>query len=1268
MAARLNITLRQDASRQDAQFSSSQSKTPSDKSISTSPHLDRGSGATTAVNPLDQEFPPLGRIFQATPPLGCKDARAFKPYKKDDTSKKVCAAAAKMLQPQEFNDYLPPTIAGAPSELMGLPQPTIEFIPPHPIPICQTTPPCMLNKAVISIDSMIRLNELSDKKVIIKAKEPKFFPSLDILGEIPLKTFLEAFKTNIETSYPNVTSDIRVVGSGANSILFNTPTLDELKDIDIAYYLSYCPIDEYEMNIFLQNIGHIFITTLASFVQNPPDNELLSLIKNNYLTKYKVVNDENNKWLLVGCDILDLRVSAKSQREYSSIAYSNQVSLQSFDSYCLYDDKNEAYEALKEKKLAVPNPHEMPNCLGRILLELLRSDSFSISDLTKITESFLQTSSVDLFITSLKNHLTLDPTSDAKNHLSKDESFEKRVLHIVSFLQAINQLSQPNTSSIFKKAFYMLINELKIQNTTLFFEDHLLDLFKELTSRKYFSSAEILFKLINDIAPKNYQKYLTFLKEINFTTLLSKTKSDETTKEFFKKIIFSVGNEISLDLIKEQDQGKKAIILNDLFALYEISQKSTIFDESNLERLTLNISHILNNANMPDEALKFLLSLPKVLDQKRLYKLLIQNFSKYPIDKKIQIFNRYSPIITTSLDKESLANLFLTFLNEIKQNYLDHPLDNSLKKDQNYLLDKAYSLNLYTEKNFVNFITQYLANYQPSSINELFLEEEQILQKYLCIKELNIGSLIQELFLIKNFSKYLEISSEKDDITYLERAFIIKDDPSYLAKALNIYYSNPNLQKDLFPSLVDYLKKKVSSKADLFNIFPLFTKLISTKPSVLTPLLKNDFSSIIKSLKIKDLDSFKSYINFLDFFVTNKYDLDEDAYKKPLEYIEDAIKIAQDKNLSLKDALNTFFILQKTAFFRSEILLDSKKKLASVFFSKIKFDNIQNFIDYLQLLDLFISESIPLKEEVFKAPIAYLQNEIPNLQTQLELVKKDLEPSNSLTQEFLIKDKFLTYFKILQGHDFWRSTLVDLEKSELFFSILNFFSSNIEKIPLFLQLLKRKISFSLEQYPLGVKNPWIDLSFATYQKIHKTLLNFLDQNEFENNYIKINEFYDFLREFKITKAETFLQKKEIFCKTFENFMNLFDAIKLSFDDEDKRVEILAQTFMSWIRAIELPDKLKFKDFDEITEVIAYNFSKYFQKVKVHSIEYFYSYLKKMNLDSKLDKILKSLINQNLEEVANLNSEPLPPQSIIQAIVKTQYDQKLYKDKKHYTDL
>jgi hypothetical protein len=128
----------------------------------------------------------------------------------------------------------------------------------------------------IQIKQKIRI--LTEKIFITYQGKNKFQPFPDILGNLTVKKFFNRFQNNLfnrfqNTFYPAFKSpfinDIRILGSGANAIIFEHPKIENLRDIDIVIYLNYIPENPENNKIFLADIASVFIKTLIPYINYP---------------------------------------------------------------------------------------------------------------------------------------------------------------------------------------------------------------------------------------------------------------------------------------------------------------------------------------------------------------------------------------------------------------------------------------------------------------------------------------------------------------------------------------------------------------------------------------------------------------------------------------------------------------------------------------------------------------------------------------------------------------------------------------------------------------------------------------------------------------------------------------------------------------------------------------------------------------------------------------------------------------------------------------
>lgn len=412
---------------------------------------------------------------------------------------------------------------------------------------CAATPPCELCEKDLLDEEKARLKIIKEKKIYISLNGRSKLQPPDEIGETSIENILPELKINIReafvrvlkelrpalSSYPDYVfndflSDDRLYGSGATNVEMGKPLQETLKDVDIVFYLKYSPIDEREIESLLAQLAIAVEKTLSDHIYDLPslrELDKISLIRNYCLSDRIIVNDEHNKWLVISCGILGLRICIKADREYTASDYSYQVSLNKLKSYCLFGDRVQAERNFRERRLVMPEAEKIPNALGRTLKELLRHDVYSISDLTLVTDKYLETSTPDALITTLEKHLTTytlsSPDAKLEKHLTTYALSPQALEHITSFLVASCQLKDPRKNEVIEKIILMLLKELKIE-IGLTFDEKICDLIRKLIEQKLYYSAFQLINLFCEKNPSNLKRIIEFFletSEISFITI-----------------------------------------------------------------------------------------------------------------------------------------------------------------------------------------------------------------------------------------------------------------------------------------------------------------------------------------------------------------------------------------------------------------------------------------------------------------------------------------------------------------------------------------------------------------------------------------------------------------------------------------------------------------------------------------------------------------------------------------------------------------------------
>ena len=435
------------------------------------------------------------------------------------------------------------------------PSPVISLYPvQHPSDLCRKT---------LSDESQKRLTSLTDKKVFITLRGKAKLQNLpEIIGEVKIEDLIAALKINLENFVGDVVVDIRITGSGANTILFGRPSESDLRDIDMVIYLRYAPMGTEIVYKYLSDMAEVFESTLSTFIldrkfKGHPQAALI--IRNHYLSNRKIVNNGQNQWLLIGSGILDLRICVKAHREFTVSGYSHQISLIDKSSFCLYGDRQAAERDFWERRFVLPRPEEVPNCLARALTELNRHDIYSTDDLIIIVDKYLESSNPDCFISILENHLLTTPSPG------------RAVAHIVSILQAVNSIKREYKGEVLLKGMSMLGRWLKVEDAFPSLEEKMECAIKKMAEIRLLDEALSLLRLFYVVNPEKVSGSLLYLLEkeaslpvinpVNFENLLDllcRKDSEETRATFigFVERFKKTGNFQMLSMLS-----KKSLLL-----------------------------------------------------------------------------------------------------------------------------------------------------------------------------------------------------------------------------------------------------------------------------------------------------------------------------------------------------------------------------------------------------------------------------------------------------------------------------------------------------------------------------------------------------------------------------------------------------------------------------------------------------------------------------------------------------------------------------------
>lgn len=1279
--------------------------------------------------------------------------------------------------PQDGYSSFPlnPVAEGSPSPLEQYPYFDSDSYAQQP-DFYYTNPPSLLCKKNLPAESLSRLEKLTQKKIFIALKgKSKLQQFPEIIGEVTIKELLSALKENLDKSFPDLVLDIRVAGSGANNLIFGLPSLESLRDVDIVFYLSFIPLESEQISQYLLNISSIFDQTLSAFVSHPlvaNDQTLFSIIRNYYLSNHKVVNDEYNKWLLTGTGALDLRFSLQATREYTSSDYSFQVSLLDHNSYCLFGDRESAERDFVERRLVIPRPKEMPNCLGRTLLELNRHDHYSSIDLIPVVENYLESAPPDCFISVLESHL-------------HEEALYKRSFgHIISLLEAIALSNTSFKSEVLQKAILMLERELKIQDASSLFEDKVNGVIKKIVDLEFYSDAFTLSKLFQETNSINVGKSLVYL--------LEKVKSAELTPAFLDNILalaLKEDNEESrlvlMKIIQIAISTKNEELL--LKLLQDLKKIPSFLDKKYLDFL-VSLLESLSNINNPDlhREAKYLLASIKdripIETYLKLSHLLIERSLVLKVLAKDLIFEAAN--FNTFFEDRTLLNKILDFAakepKEVEAETLDlvfilldkwrkkitfssitheegsklerfyhkkisratcidsiidemedlssHPVFSqkkelvlSLINRLDPLLPTLHFKNCLKVFNFVSyviyspFVEEHLfkdklkniiptlsfvlarasCNDVASHGNSSFLSRSKAL--FLLAKEHNILSSDEFSSMAMALSQlFLKNGAIKDALNFLFLALPDAKDKREIAKNISSIFFFPNLSHKvrifrkheeflvnnldttslamIYQTLLQVTKKSSDSnprktderyqlcylldKSQLLNLQsePAFARFLvdflsSYEPSIDSDIFVNESEILSRLLSgIQNIE----YQVFVQFKVKcfRKY-LNLSIEKNDPSYRVKAIEIFDNcPNLSLtfapillqhlvllaekgEDVKNVFFLITKIVPQIKSLPSATYKEELSFILSTYIPKTVDCFSSYLEVLDLLISKEIVVEESVWAIPLEFFRKEI---------VLSERDKSK--------KEDALLAYKILQNSIFWKSSILEKEKRDVFFSLVPVFQNSVEKIQVLKELVLKNISESLSKYPERKNNPWLHLTQSNYESLHLTLLSWLNYAETIGNVENVTSFYDILHKYELNNKESFARKMEIFSRIFAIYMDQYKKVQLEEEKEELRVWLLVKVFIAWFKVVERNVKtLKLEEFERASSVLIFNLWQYFTSDKAPSIEYFYKVLKKEGMEERLNSFLKRTCGNNLRQIISPKEEILlPPQAILQAVV------------------
>ncbi|MFA5250475.1 MAG: hypothetical protein WC371_03605 [Parachlamydiales bacterium] len=296
--------------------------------------------------------------------------------------------------------------------------------------------PYLENPGHLLSDQILKIEKLFQKTFSIQySRDPKGqYDKKESLGSFTLHEFQNRFALYLNSAlaefYPVLPSsasllkDVRLIGSSANWVLVDTP----FKDVDLSYYISLFPENPEEQRRFLEIVRQFFLTALASFTDQyrreaacSDQKRLLAVLRNEifhyYLTNSKIVQDQENSWLIVGTGELDVKVVLKIKREYSSTNYGQQISLTPpYLFYALGGPWEEVKGHLERKELVIPHPEEIS--FVRLLYELKRHAPPAASVLVPFLQSYFSKSpNLSGFDYLLQEHLKADKPARSQDLL-----------------------------------------------------------------------------------------------------------------------------------------------------------------------------------------------------------------------------------------------------------------------------------------------------------------------------------------------------------------------------------------------------------------------------------------------------------------------------------------------------------------------------------------------------------------------------------------------------------------------------------------------------------------------------------------------------------------------------------------------------------------------------------------------------------------------------------------------------------------------------------
>lgn len=576
------------------------------------------------------------------------------------------------------------------------------------------TPPSILGKKNLSFESSDRLQKLVQKKIFVSLKEKSKLQTLpEIIGEVSIYDLLSVLKSNLEKCLPDLILDIRLAGSGANSVIFGQPQLDALRDVDIVFYLKFTPVESSEIADFLTYVSSVFESTLASFVSHSQVREdpmFYSIIRNCYLSNHKLVNDDASKWLLTGTGLLDLRFNLQATREYTSSDYSFQVSLLENYSYCLFGDRESAERDFFERQLVIPRPTDMPNCLARTLLELNRHDHYSTADFIPIVENYLQSSSPECFISVLENHL------------HKEALYKRSFGHVISLINATALSSSCHKTEVLQKAVLMFEREFKISDFSASFDEKVKRVINGTVDLGCYTEALTLIEL--------FQKTESISLSESLLYLLEKSSPLEPTSDLFEKVQY---------LALKENSEKSRLVLIKLFEKMRASKS-----HEPLLKLVRKIESI--PSFFEKKYLDFYLSVIEFFSMSKSLDLLKEAKNLLNMSKTLMPKDTCSKLNSTLIDK------FLD-LNVLEKDLILGEFNSDSFFEDKLLLNKILDFSFKVEgdgkKETLDFIGHLVDRWRKtSSFASLKFEETSKLERFYQIKILkaqSIDSIIEEI-------------------------------------------------------------------------------------------------------------------------------------------------------------------------------------------------------------------------------------------------------------------------------------------------------------------------------------------------------------------------------------------------------------------------------------------------------------------------------------------------------------------------------------------